>query len=181
MSRCVGAAGERPQVSFYVDPIAIVREVIKQNGSAAMVGAMLPVLGVDGIQGVGGSIILRPEEFDSITHMHLLLSNPRRVLLEVVRPKSGSTDPEEWVCEDVGSYVTGNWDVNKTLKAVEKIFDNFQGEGAFQEKGFNKLAIGSESISKRNSWINWPIDSPWCKSSFALPKSTVAVTSLVFT
>ncbi len=140
MSRCVGAAGERPQVSFYVDPIAIVREVIKQNGNAAMVGAMLPVLGVDGIQGVGGSLILRPEEFDSITHMHLLLSNPRRVLLEVVRPKSGSTDPEEWVCEDVGSYVTGNWDVKKTLKAIEKIFDNFQGEGAFQEKGIRRIS-----------------------------------------
>ncbi len=61
-----------------------------------MVAAMLPVLGVDGIQGVGGSLIVRPDDFDSISHTHLLLASPRKSLLEVIRPKSGSTDPEVW-------------------------------------------------------------------------------------
>ncbi len=135
----MGAAGERPQVSFYADPIAIVREVIKQNGNAAMVAAFLPVLGVDGIQGVGGSLILRPDEFDSISHLHLQLASPRKNLMEVIRPKNGSVTPEDWVPEDVSTYMTMNWDFKRTLKAVEKIVDTFQGEGAFQEEGIKRI------------------------------------------
>ena len=134
MSQCVGSEGERPQASFYVDPIAIVRESINSSGNAggAAVLAILPALGVDGIQSAGGSMILGTKEFDSIIHAHLQLASPRRGLLEVLRPKNGSTEPEAWVPADVGSYMTLNWDVPKTISAIAKIFDNFQGEDAFK-------------------------------------------------
>lgn len=134
MSQCVGSEGERPQASFYVDPIAIVKESINSSGNAAgtAVLAILPALGVDGIQSAGGSIIMGTEEFDSIIHAHLQLASPRRGLLEVLRPKNGSTAPEAWVPADVGSYMTLNWDVPKTVSAIAKIVDNFQGEDWFK-------------------------------------------------
>jgi hypothetical protein len=140
MSRCVGVEGERPQASFYVDPIAIFKEVIKGNPNGTMALTFLPVLGLDGVQGVGGSLILQTKEFDSVTHLHLLLASPRKNLLDVIRPKSGPTDPEDWVAEDAGSYITVNWDVKKTLSAVAKIFDNFRGEGAFQDEALNRVS-----------------------------------------
>ncbi|MFM8327499.1 MAG: hypothetical protein ACKN9U_21780, partial [Pirellulaceae bacterium] len=92
------------------------------------------------VQGVGGSLILQTKEFDSVTHLHLLLASPRKNLLDVIRPKSGPTDPEDWVAEDAGSYITVNWDVKKTLSAVAKIFDNFRGEGAFQDEALNRVS-----------------------------------------
>ncbi len=131
MSQSVGVAGERPQMSFYVDPMAIVRQATKGNSGAAMFMTFIPVLGIDGIQGIGGSVILRPKDFDSISHLHLLLASPRKGFLQVMRPKTGDTEPENWVGEDVGTYMTMNWEVAKTVAAAGKIVDLFNQEGFF--------------------------------------------------
>jgi hypothetical protein len=77
-------------------------------------------------------MIMSTKDFDSIIHAHLQLASPRKGVLEVVRPKSGSTVPEPWVPDDVGSYSTLNWEVQNTVNGIEKIFDTFQGEGAFK-------------------------------------------------
>lgn len=130
MSRCVGAAGERPQASYFVDPIAIFKEAMKSNPNGGMTLAFLPIIGVDGIQGLGGSMILRTDEFDSIVHNHLLVASPRKSLMQVLRPKSGSTEPESWVSEDIGTYATFNWDLKKTLSSIARIV----GEEVFEEQ-----------------------------------------------
>ena len=140
MSRCVGTTGERPQASFYANPLALYREVAKANSSSLFVLATLKTLGIDGIKGLGGSAILAPNDFDSILHAHLLLDTNRRGVLRAVRPKSGSTEPEAWVNDKVVSYGTMNWDVAKTLKAVAEIVDTFGGENMFEN---NVIARGS--------------------------------------
>ena len=138
MSRCVGTEGERPQVSFFVDPLALVREVGKsQSGSVAILAA-LKTLGIDGIKGVGGSAIIAPNEFDSIIHGHLLLNSNRQGIMRVIRPKSGSTEPEPWVSEQVTSYFTMNWDFAKTFKAIEEIVDTFGGEGTLEGRAISQ-------------------------------------------
>lgn len=138
MSRCVGTEGERPQVSFFVDPLALVREVGKsQSGSVAILAA-LKTLGIDGIKGIGGSAIIAPNEFDSIIHGHLLLNSNRQGIMRVIRPKSGSTEPEPWVSEQVTSYFTMNWDFAKTFKAVEEIVDTFGGEGTLETRAISQ-------------------------------------------
>ena len=140
MSRCVGTTGERPQASFYANPLALYREVAKANSASLFVLATLKTLGIDGIKGLGGSAILAPNDFDSILHAHLLLDTNRRGVLRAVRPKSGSTEPEAWVNDKVVSYGTMNWDVAKTLKAVAEIVDTFGGENMFEN---NVIARGS--------------------------------------
>ena len=142
LSRCVGTAGERPQVSFYANPIALYRELSKQNVSSIFVLATLKSLGVDGIKGLGGSMILAPNDFDSIVHAHLLLETNRRGALRAVRPKSGSTEPELWVNDKVASYNTMNWDFAKTIKAVAEIVDTFGGENTFEN---NVITRGSRA------------------------------------
>ncbi len=134
LSRCVGTQGERPQLSFYADPMAMVRQFTPNSASSSMVLAMLPAFGLDGIQGVGGSWIVAPPDFDSIMHFHLSLESPRRSILGLLRPKSGSTSPEDWVPESVASYSTINWDIASTLKAVEQLYNQFRGPEAFEKE-----------------------------------------------
>ncbi len=143
LSRCVGTAGERPQASFYANPVALYRELSKSNASSLLVLATLKTLGIDGIKGIGGSAIFAPTDFDSIVHAHLLMDTSRRGALRAVRPKSGSTEPEPWVNDKVVSYGTMNWDFAKTLKAIAEIVDSFGGENTFEN---NVIARGSSQI-----------------------------------
>jgi hypothetical protein len=63
--------------------------------------------------------------------------------MRVLRPKSGSTDPEPWVSDQVISYLTMNWDFAKTIKAVQEIVDTFAGEGTFEN---NVITPGNKNI-----------------------------------
>jgi hypothetical protein len=132
LSRCVGLEGERPQFSFYVDPMAIFKDLNKDSPAAFAIFPMLTALGIDGLEAIGGSVILVPEGFDSIVHAHLMLANPRRGLLETLRPKNGDTSPPSWVAEDVATYFTANWKTQATIKAIKEIYETFRGPDAFQ-------------------------------------------------
>lgn len=136
MSRSVGTAGERPQVSFYADPLAIVRQFAPKNAGTSMVMAMLPALGIDGFEAIGGSWIVAPPDFDSISHFHVSLKSPRVAVLSLLRPKSGSTTPESWVPETVASYSTINWDLAATLQGVERLYNQFRGPDALDNEVF---------------------------------------------
>jgi hypothetical protein len=76
MSRCAGAVDDPPQITYFVDPIELVRTVAR--GSVAATGlALIPVLGLDGVKGVGGSLTFASGEYDDLQHLHVLLDNPR--------------------------------------------------------------------------------------------------------
>ncbi len=139
MARCVGTSGERPQISWYVDPLEIVKQFVPKNAGTTMVLAMLPALGIDGIEAVGGSVIVAPPDFDSISHLHLSLSSPRRGVLSLLRPKTGSTAPETWVPDSVAGYSTINWDLASTLQGVERLYNQFRGDDALNQQVFAEL------------------------------------------
>jgi hypothetical protein len=142
LSQCVGTEGERPQVSFYADPLALAKELTKNNPMASATMVMLPALGIDGIQAIGGSLIMAPKGFDSLIHAHLLLASPRRGFLEVLRPKSGATEPQNWVAEDVESYITANWNTSQTMKAIKELFETFRGPDSFEDQILNQAQKG---------------------------------------
>lgn len=140
MGRCVGAQGERPHVSFFADPLSLGRNLSPRNASSTMVFAMLPALGLDDIQGVGGSWIVAPPDFDSISHFHVLLGSPRRAILALIRPKTGSTMPEDWVPASVASYMTINWDAASTLQGIEQLYNQFRGPDAMQTEVYIRVS-----------------------------------------
>lgn len=152
MTRCVGTEGERPQISFFIDPLQIVRDLVPKNAGTMLALGMIGPLGIDGIEAVGGSWIVSPPDFDAISHMHLLLASPRKAVLSTLRPKSGSTTPEEWVPDSVGSYATVNWDLALTLKGVEQLFDKIRGEGALENTAF-KPVLDRFGIDIRNDVV----------------------------
>ena len=178
LSRCVGTEGERPQVSFYANPIAMYREFSKGNGSSVFVLATLKTLGVDGIKGAGGSFIFAPKDFDSIGHVHLLMDTNRRGALRAVRPKSGSTEPEAWVNDKVASYGTMNWDFAKTIKAVAEIVDSFGGENTFEN---NVIARGSSQtgIDLRKDFLD-VLDDRLSLAQVVLPTKKINAQSNLF-
>ena len=164
MSRSVGTKDERPQVTWYVDPIELFKNLSRENAGGQMALAMLPVLGLDGVKAAGGSMIYATEEFDSIAHMHLLLDSPRSGVLELIAMQAGDTSPETWVPPDAASYMTVNWDTSKTLEGIRKLFDQFNGENALSKaiKGRMSDPLGVDvekdvigNIGDRFTHVSW--------------------------
>jgi hypothetical protein len=165
MKRCGGSEGERPQLSFFVDPIQLVKKSVR--GSAAATGlALLPVLGLDGVQGVGGSVILATPEFDAISHLHLLLQNPRSGIPAMLALRSGDTTPESFVPADCASYVTLHWDFGATYDALTKLYNSFRGEDALArdikknisdqlQVDFQKELL--DALDGRVTWTTWVV------------------------
>ena len=131
MSRCGGSKDERPQVTFYADPVEIARKVLA-SGPASLALAFFQPLGLDGVKGVGGSLIYGAGEFDDVMHFHLLLDNPRAGVVELLAMGSGDSTPEAWVPNDVTSYMTLHWRFEDMYKNGNKLWDSLQGEGNFK-------------------------------------------------
>jgi hypothetical protein len=134
MRQSSGIAGERPQITFFADPIETARIATRGNFAAQTGLALLVPLGLDGIQAVGGGTVMATEEFDGITHLHLMLDNPRTGVLEVLTVRPGDTTPEAWVPKDTAGYATVNWDPGKSYDLIHKLYDSFRGEGKLQEE-----------------------------------------------
>jgi hypothetical protein len=116
------------------------------------------------LHGVGGSVLLADEEFDTIAHIHVLLDSPRAGIIKMVAFESGDTTPEPWVPGDVASYLTLNWDVDQTYRAAGKLYDSFFGEDMFKTEAqqrigapldldFEKDVLGA--VSGRFTLITW--------------------------
>lgn len=164
MSRSVGTKDERPQVSWFVDPIALFKDLSRDNTGAQIAIGMLPMLGLDGLKAAGGSMIYATEDFDSIAHMHLLMDNPRNGVLAMIALQGGDITPEAWVPVDAASYMTMNWDTSKTVDGVRKLFEQFNGEGAMGRAiksrlsdplgfDFEKEVIGQ--VGDRFTHVSW--------------------------
>ncbi len=97
MNRCQGAKDERPQIIWFVDPINIMRNIAEQNVGMRVAVAMLPVLGIDGLTAIGGSMMYDVGQYDSISHIHVLLENPRSGILKMIALEPGDPKPERWV------------------------------------------------------------------------------------
>ncbi|MEZ6110261.1 MAG: hypothetical protein R3C99_04505 [Pirellulaceae bacterium] len=130
MSRSQGTKEERPQITWFVEPIDLVKRLTRGNLTAAAGLAILPALGVDGLQAIGGSMILATEEFDSIMHLHVMMQTPREGVLKMIALEPGDITPENWVPSDVASYTTLHWNGQQTFDALMPVYDAFRGEGA---------------------------------------------------
>jgi hypothetical protein len=134
MAQSVGTKEERPQISWFVDPIEFARTAGRGNLGAQTAIALLGPLGLDHLEAVGGSLIMATEDFDSIAHMHVLVKNPRQAVMKMLALDSGDLTPEAWVPKDAASYATIHWDFPTTFSEFAQMYDliRFQ-EGAFSE------------------------------------------------
>ncbi len=151
-----------PNVIVYVDPIGLVRQFNRDNAGMAVAMATFPALGVDGLSGIGATVSLSTGRFDGLSHLHVLLENPRSGVMQVIAFEPGDTTPEPWVFADLENYITWNWNVRTSFNVVRSLIDRFQYEGATDkfvaEKFSEQLGIDFEAeiidnVDRRFSWI----------------------------
>ncbi len=169
MNKCRSTEDLPMAMSFFVDPIAMVRGFTRGDlGTRAMLAA-LPVLGLDGLLAVGGASVFNEQGYESVFHLHVLLANPRAGIFEMIALKPGQYEPEPWVPDDVVTYVTSSWDIRKFMVELEKIVDTFGGEGFMQsqidnnvneELGINLQTDLIENLEGRITYIQWIADPP---------------------
>ncbi len=128
MSRCVGAEDTRPQSTFFLDPYHLVERIVKRGGAAGFVWPIIEELGIAKIRGIGGSAFSGGDEFEDITHLHVLIDPPRDGFFGVLRPESGETQPPNFIPHDVTTYTSIHWNYEATYDNFDKILAKFQGE-----------------------------------------------------
>jgi hypothetical protein len=133
MNRCQGANDQRPQVIWFADPINFMRSVAEENMGVRLGVAMLPALGLDGFSAIGGSMIYDAGQYDAVSHIHVLLENPRSGIIKVIALEPGVSKPESWVPSDVASYTTAHVKIDTALKTLAPMYDSLAGEGAFSK------------------------------------------------
>jgi hypothetical protein len=110
MKRCMGDEDEQPQVTLFVDALELTKRIARGSLPGQTLIALLPALGLDGIRGFGGSFALATEQYDNVTHAHLLLASPRKGIIEMLALRGADLTPEPWVPSDAVSYTSLNWD-----------------------------------------------------------------------
>lgn len=130
MRRCSPAGGDKPQAIAYVDPIGILQTVGRDNMQLAAALLLFPALGLDGVQGAGGSVTLAGKNFDMVIQGHVVLKTPREGIIKAIALKAGESDPEPWVPPDVASYTTLHWDAEQTYTEAAYIYDTLYGDKA---------------------------------------------------
>ena len=135
LDRMIGKAEGAPvHLSWFVDPIALVRATTRRNTAAQVGLAALPALGLDGLTALGGSVSFNRGAFETIIQAYLLLDVPRSGVIEMIALQPTETEPEAWVPDDVASYSTFTWDIDRTYHKLRSIVDSFAGEGTFRAR-----------------------------------------------
>ncbi len=164
MRRCRGTKEDPAQFTFFVDPISLYRVSSRGNAGAQVGLAVLPVLGLDGFEALGGSVTFAADDFDMITHLHVKLSEPRTGVIEMLALKAEDSTPERWVPADAGSYTTIHWDADKTYSTLGELYDSFRGEDRLaadvkenisEEIGIDFETEVIENFGGRLTYITW--------------------------
>lgn len=134
MQKCVPGDDLQPQVSWFIDPFAIVDIAARDNAGTAFAQTILINLGVDGVEGVGGTTTLATEEYDSVSHIHILMKSPREGVMEAIAMQSGSLKPEPFIPADAASYTTLYWDFDRTYNVASEYYNQFRGDGALAQE-----------------------------------------------
>ena len=138
MNRCKGTKEIKPEARFFVDPIALTKSATRGEFTAQAGLALLPIFGLDGLLGAGGSMLLSEDDFESVVHAHLLLANPRKGVFEMISLKPTSYDPEPWIPHDAVSYLTTSWDIDQMMTELAKIVNTVSGDEGMLERAIEE-------------------------------------------
>ncbi len=169
MNKCKSTEDLPMAGSFFLDPLMLARSIsVDQPGARLFFGA-LPILGLDGLNAIGGSVLFNEKGYEYVFHTHVLLANPRAGILEMVAMKPGKYEPESFVPEDTVTYATLSWDFPKFMSELENIVDTFTGDGTFQrqidenindELGINFQEDVMANLAGRVTYLQWISDPP---------------------
>lgn len=129
-----------PQMILFADPVGLFRNFGRDNAGLAFTMATFPALGVDGLAGIGGTMTFATERFDGLSHLHVLLDNPRAGVMQAIAFEPGETTPEPWVFADLETYFTWNWNLKTTLNTIRSLVDMYVKPEGRVDKSLQEFA-----------------------------------------
>jgi hypothetical protein len=151
-----------PHLIFFADPISLAKNLSRENGGMQMALAMMPMLGIDGISGLGGAVTYATNEYDDLVQFHLLLDNPRSGILLLPAFEAGDTTPQPFVPRALESYIAWNWNLRTTYNRLLALVERFGAKASvvhFMKEQFNdRLGIDLpqqilDNLKGRFSWM----------------------------
>lgn len=123
-----------PLATWFLDPIGMIQAILAANPQtppqAMMVLGVLPVVGLDKLKAVGGTVDMGVEDFDSVSRTLVYLEPPTTGLLNAFQFPPESQSPPGWVPAEASSFFSINWAVKDAFGAIQTLVDTFQGPGA---------------------------------------------------
>ncbi len=134
----LGKQESSPSVlTWYVNPVSLVQAFVKSaevDQSIGMAMAVLPLLGLNNLKAIGGTVHMDTEKYDSISRILVYVDQPATGVLGVLHFPATKQTPPAWVKEDSTSYIAINWDIQKAFTAIEGLVDQFMGPGFTAQK-----------------------------------------------
>ena len=131
-TQCKTEGGE-PLLKWYVSPIGLIQSGISMAQAtfpqAGMAAGFLPLLGVDGWKGWGGTMDFDEGDFSGVLNAFIYAENPKG-LMGVFQFPAAQLAPPKWVPANIESYVVANWNIMGAYTSIETLVDSFQGRGA---------------------------------------------------
>ena len=164
MKRCAGTQDLDPEFRFFVDPIAVAKSTTRGDAGARFMINLLPLLGFDSLSGIGGALFLDEEEYESVMHAHVLLTNPRTGIFALLAFRPTEYEPEEFIPRSTVNHMMVSVDAPKAYAELTKIVDSFMSPGDFenavdknvnQELGLDLKQDIIDSIDGRVTWFQW--------------------------
>jgi hypothetical protein len=159
-------------LTWYVNPVTLVQAFVKSSDSVdqsiGMAMAVLPLLGLNNLKAIGGTVHFDTEEYDSVSHILVYVDQPVSGLLSVFHFPAAKQAPPRWVTEDSTAYIAVNWDIPKAFSAVEGVIDQFMGPGFTAQKmdewatddNGPKIHIKKDVLDNLDGTITVATDSP---------------------
>lgn len=120
--------GDPPLIAWYLDFVGLATagagQVQDPNTQMAML--MLPQLGLDKLQGIGGTYDMAVGQYDGVSRIYVYIDGPPVGLLQIFTFPPADLHPEPWAPSDVAYYLTLNWDVDAAWQGVVDISNQMQ-------------------------------------------------------
>ncbi|MEX0642527.1 MAG: hypothetical protein WD468_07490 [Pirellulales bacterium] len=152
-----------PHAILFVDPIGLFREFSASAPGSQIALGFLPMLGLDGLAGLGGTLTFATGPFDQLVHIHLLLDNPRAGVLQLVTFESGDTTPQPFIPFATENYYSGRWNAGVFYDRLKEMIDKLLGADTFEKQFVQKAtdATGldvrteiADNLAGRITWVS---------------------------
>ncbi|MBD3672103.1 MAG: hypothetical protein HUJ26_01140 [Planctomycetaceae bacterium] len=145
-----------PVMYWYVNPVKGVQASLEIVGSTGMAtfAAVAPLLGVNQLKAIGGSMDLATEHYEEVTQTVIYADSPQVGLLKLFQAKEIAIQPPEWVSAESESFMIYHWQLEEALLAAKKMIDFFQ-PGAFDQV-MNQLAEhpGAQGLHPQKDFLD---------------------------
>ena len=162
LSTCRRPQDPPPHLIAFANPVELVRNFGRDQGGVQFAMGLLPSLGLDGFLGVGASFTAATDQYDDLSHIHVLLENPRAGVLQLPTFEKGNTAPQPFVPLAMENYWTWHWNMQTFYNRLEALVDRYRYEGSvdklIEERISEPLGIDFQTevldnLSGRYTWL----------------------------